>query len=131
MSSPCPLLGVDGVSEAGLGVTCNYAYVGDSITPGPTITMLISRVLAEAESVEDAIECLQDWPVGGGLLMLADSAGEVVSIELSSRRMAVGIHATVLFSANRLQCDSMRSVEIATSACYDHRAVFAPRSACS
>ena len=120
-----PLLGaVDGVNEAGLGVTCNYAYVRDSITPGPTITMLISRVLAEAESVGDAIECLQDWPrVGGGLLMLADSAGEVVSIELSNRRMAVRHPCNgIIFHTNRLQCDSMRSVEIATSACYDHRA---------
>ena len=86
-----PLLGaVDGVNEAGLGVTCNYAYVTDAMTAGPTITMLISRVLGEAKSVTVAIQIIKDQArVGGGLLMLADASGEIASIEVSNTRVEV------------------------------------------
>ncbi|MDB4624968.1 C45 family peptidase [Rubripirellula sp.] len=120
-----PLLGaVDGVNEAGLGVTCNYAYVTDSMSAGPTITMLISRVLSEATNVEQAIEIISSQDrVGGGLLMLADAAGAITSLEVSNSRVQTrSPRQGIVFHTNRLQCVSMASVEIGADACYDKRA---------
>ena len=120
-----PLLGaVDGVNEAGLGVTCNYAYVTDAMSAGPTITMLISRILGEAGNVHEAVQIIKDQKrVGGGLLMLADASGEIASIEVSNTRVEVRMPTDgVVFHTNRLQCSSMVAVEIAADACYDKRA---------
>ena len=120
-----PLLGaVDGLNEAGVGVTCNYAYVTDPISAGPTITMLISRVLAEATSVDEAIQIIKGQPrSGGGLLMLADAAGKVISLEVSNSRVEARSPCDgLLFHTNRLQCASMSALEIAADAHYDIRA---------
>lgn len=120
-----PLLGaVDGVNEAGLGVTCNYAYVTDQLSAAPTITMLIGRVLAEATTVNEAIELIAQQPrAGGGLLMLADATGDVTSLEVSNSRVqARAAEDGVVFHTNRLQCRPMVALEIVSDAHYDHRA---------
>ncbi|MGI9442970.1 MAG: C45 family autoproteolytic acyltransferase/hydrolase [Rubripirellula sp.] len=120
-----PLLGaVDGVNEAGLGVTCNYAYVTDQLSAAPTITMLIGRVLAEAKTVNEAIELIAQQPrAGGGLLMLADAAGDVTSLEVSNSRVeARAADEGFVFHTNRLQCKPMAALEIVPHAHYDHRA---------
>ena len=120
-----PLLGaVDGVNEAGLGVTCNYAYVTDQLSAAPTITMLIGRVLAEATNVKEAIEIIADQPrAGGGLLMLADAAGDVTSLEVSNSRIQARVaDEGFVFHTNRLQCGGMVGLEIGADAHYDHRA---------
>jgi len=119
-----PLLGaVDGVNEAGLGVTCNYAYVTDQASAGPTITMVISQVLSEATSVDQAIQIINRQPrVGGGLLMLADAEGGIASVEISNTRVESRLPTDgLVFHTNRLQCDSMTQLEIAADAHYDHR----------
>ncbi len=120
-----PLLGaVDGVNEAGLGVTCNYAYVADQLSAAPTITMLIARVLAEATSVSEAVQLIANQPrAGGGLLMLADAHGDVRSLEVSNSRVeARSAEEGFLFHTNRLQCGAMSALEIGADAEYDHRA---------
>ncbi|MCH1441276.1 MAG: C45 family peptidase [Rubripirellula sp.] len=120
-----PLLGaVDGVNEAGLGVTCNYAYVTDRLSAAPTITMLIARVLAEATTVTEAIELIAGQPrAGGGLLMLADAAGDITSLEVSNSRVQPrAAEDGFVFHTNRLQCGSMVGLEIGADAQYDHRA---------
>ena len=120
-----PLLGaVDGVNVAGLGVACNYAYVTDQLSPAPTITMLIARILAEATTVNEAIELIAGLPrAGGGLLMLADAAGAVTSLELSNSRVhARAADEGFVFHTNRLQCRPMAALEIIPNAHYDHRA---------
>ena len=120
-----PLLGaVDGVNEAGLGVTCNYAYVADQLSAAPTITMLIARVLAEATTVSEAVELIANQPrAGGGLLMLADAHGDVTSLEVSNSRVETRTaDRGFLFHTNRLQCAAMSDLEIGADAEYDHRA---------
>lgn len=120
-----PLLGaVDGLNEAGLGVTCNYAYVADQLSEAPTITMLIGHVLAEATTVSDAVQIIASQPrAGGGLLMLADSHGDVQSLEVSNSRVeARDADDGFLFHTNRLQCGKMAALEIDSDAHYDHRA---------
>lgn len=119
-----PLLGaVDGVNEAGLAVTCNYAYVTDQRTAGPTITMVISQVLSEATSVDEAIQIIKRQSrVGGGLLMLADAEGAVASVEVSNTRVGSRPPTEgLVFHTNRLQCGSMIDLEITPDAHYDHR----------
>ncbi|HBV62920.1 MAG TPA: hypothetical protein DEF45_07855 [Rhodopirellula sp.] len=120
-----PLLGaVDGVNEAGLGVTCNYAYVADRLSAAPTITMVIARVLAEATTVGEAVELIANQPrAGGGLLMLADAHGDVKSLEVSNSRVETrAADQGFLFHTNRLQCGAMSALEIGADAQYDHRA---------
>ena len=86
-----PLPGaVDGVNEAGLAITCNYAFAVDRGAPGPTITMLIAEALSGCRTVEEACDLFQSTPrVGGGLLMLGDAAGTIAAVEISNTTVQV------------------------------------------
>ena len=133
--SAAPLSGaVDGVNEAGLAITYNYAHTLaglDPWTPGPTISMRISETLAESATVADALARLQArsrW--GSGLLMLADAAGDMASLELSNTRAAVrrpDMHTDVLYHTNKFVCPSTASLEPSSCATFDNRAPHALR----
>ena len=121
-----PMCGaVDGVNEAGLCITYNYAYATDPCEPAPTISMLVSEALGHCRTVPEAIGFLSSarrW--GGGLLMLGDASGQIGSVELSNTRSAS--HADLggtdwLFHANRFRNSSMRSAEINDQAVYSNR----------
>jgi Acyl-coenzyme A:6-aminopenicillanic acid acyl-transferase len=122
-----PLAGsIDGVNEAGLAITCNYAYVTDRADPAPTITMMISEALADCRSVDEAVAFLGGRPrFGGGILMLADAGGDVASLELSCTRSAVRRPEPGedrLFHTNLLHCAEMKAVEISPTARHTQRA---------
>ena len=119
-----PLVGaIDGVNEKGLAVTYNYAATIDDDKPGPTLSMLISEVLARFERVTDAIEWLtsqQRW--GSGLLMFANRHGDIASLEITNTRHAVRRPESgddFLFHANKFQCDSTMAVEVPVEAIYN------------
>ena len=119
-----PLVGaVDGINEAGLAITCNYAYVTDRAEPAPTITMVISDVLAHARCVDEAVTRFErQRRVGGGLVMLADASGRIASLEVANSRIARRDPSEGrLFHTNRLQCDPMRSIELHPDARYGKR----------
>jgi hypothetical protein len=95
-----PMAGaVDGINEAGLCITYNYAYTIDgpqagakvrrggespSMTP---ISMRISEALARCRTVSEAVDWLATQPRwGGGILLLADASGDLASMEISSTR---------------------------------------------
>lgn len=127
-----PLCGaVDGINEAGLCITYNYAYTTDNAGPAPTLSMLISEALRRFRTVPEAVEFLASpRRSGGGLLMLGDSAGNIASLELSATRHAVreGTRETeMLFHTNRFQTDSMPRVETDGEAFYSRRAPAALR----
>ena len=115
--SVAPLAGtISGINEAGLCITCNYAYATDKGGAAPTITMLIADALARFRSVDQAVDFFSKSPrVGGGLLMLGDPSGTIASLEISSTRVerrdpAVGHDR--LFHTNRYCCAAMSAIEV-------------------
>lgn len=123
-----PLAGaVDGMNEAGLCITTNYAYVDDEPTGAGTISMAVAAALARCETVADAVAFLSNRPRwGGGLVMLADASGALASLELSNSRAAVRRPTPgdngVLFHTNRFQSGSMRECELSRDARFTRRA---------
>jgi hypothetical protein len=125
-----PLAGaIDGVNEKGLAITYNYGQTLESLDPGragPTISMRIGEVLAEAATVPEAIDRLSArsrW--GSGLLMLADATGNIASLELSNTQVAVRRPADgrdVLFHANKYMCSPTVAVEVPLDGIYNPRA---------
>ena len=122
-----PLAGaIDGVNEKGLAVTYNYAYTIDDDRPGPTLSMLISEVLARFERVTDALEWLtsqQRW--GSGLLMFADRQGDIASLEITPTRHAVRrpeAGEDFLFHANKFRCDNTTAAEVPAGSIYNDTA---------
>lgn len=122
-----PLPGtVDGINEAGLAISCNYAYATDHGPPAPTITMLIAEVLLRCRTVAEALDRFRRTPrVGGGLLMIADADGTIGSIEISSTTLEFRTPepgASRLAHTNRYCCRAMQAVELDRTATFNRRA---------
>jgi len=118
-----PLAGTpDGINEAGLCITCNYAYVTDPGGHAAPISMAIAEALRQCSTVVEAAELLSRCPRwGGGLVMLADASGDLASLEISNgrtrlRRPEGG--ADVLFHTNCFHTDAMREVELSRDAAF-------------
>jgi hypothetical protein len=122
-----PLVGaVDGMNDAGLCITFNYAFAVDSIAASSTISMAISQALSDCKTVEEAISLFRSRPRwGGGLLMLADADGDIASLELANTRAEIRRptgKGGLLFHSNRFQSPAMREAELAGEAVYSERA---------
>jgi hypothetical protein len=122
-----PLIGaVDGINESGLCITYNYAVTTDSTSPAPTNSMHIADALTHCQSVEDAATWIGNrahW--GSGILMLADSAGDIAALEMSHARCQLRrIKETeqVLFHSNCFQSSAMQSVQVPQAARWSRRA---------
>jgi hypothetical protein len=128
-----PLAGaVDGLNEAGLAIVYDYAFALDQpAAPAPSISMAISGALARCRTVAEAAEYIVARPRwGAALLMLADGAGDIASLEISStrsflRRPLPG--EDCCFHSNRFQTVEMQSVQAPADAVLDHRAPVALR----
>lgn len=123
-----PLVGaVDGVNEAGLCITYNYAFTKDGPPePAVPISVLIAETLHRCSTVDEAAAWITSRPRwGGGLLMLADETGEIASLELSStadclRRPSPG--DDFLYHTNCFFTDSMQEVQLPRDTVYTQRA---------
>ena len=118
-----PLCGaLDGVNERGLCITYNYAFTLDAGDPAPTISMAIADALASCGTVAEATARIASRPRwGSGILMLADEAGDLASLELSNTRSHVrrpGEGEDLIFHTNAFWCDAMREVQIARDAVF-------------
>ncbi|HEY2883521.1 MAG TPA: C45 family peptidase [Pirellulales bacterium] len=123
-----PLAGtVDGVNEAGLCITYNYAFTLDR--PGKKfgfISMAISEAMARCRTVAEAAEWISSRPRwGGGILMLADAAGDIASLELSStqatlRRPVSG--ANVIYHTNCFFEPTTSAAQVPAGAVFTDRA---------
>jgi hypothetical protein len=128
-----PLAGaVDGMNEAGLCITYDYAFTTD--TPPcftAPLSMLIAEALEQCATVGEAAGWITTRPRwGGGLLMMADASGDIASLEISStrsylRRPAPGEDA--LFHSNLLSSDCMREIECPLDTVYTKGAPVALR----
>ena len=113
---------VDGVNEKGLAITLNYAFVTDSVTPNPLVTMLIADALASCATVTEAVRRITASPRwGAGMLMLADASGDLASVELSNTRAGVrrpAAGADWLLFTNVCLCPETCAVQLSESAAY-------------
>jgi hypothetical protein len=129
-----PLAGaVDGVNEQGLCITYDYGFaIDDAEGSGPPISASISAALERCTTVTEAVELIRSRPRwGGGLLMLADSEGDIASLELSTtcselRRPADG--ADLLFHTNAFCTKPMQGVQVSPEALFTSRAPAALRN---
>ncbi|MEZ6067160.1 MAG: C45 family peptidase [Planctomycetaceae bacterium] len=130
--SVAPLAGVvDGINEAGLAVSYNYAYATDGGEPAVPLSMRLQEMLARCRNVGAAVAFLTSQPRwGGGLLMLADAEGAIVSLELTHRHHAVreGRPNAILTHSNRFCCGPTTEHEIDAEAVYGSNSPAALRS---
>jgi hypothetical protein len=130
--SVAPIAGVvDGVNDAGLAIATNYAFTTDAASAVVPNTLAVGAALERCATTAEAVDFLSRHPRGGGgLLMIADRSGDVVSLELSSTRTAVRAPAPgedALLHTNLLATDALREVEIPRDASYSDRNVAAVR----
>lgn len=122
-----PLCGaVDGMNERGLCIAMNYAFPVDTGPAGLPNSMAIAEALARCGTVAEAVDWIVSRPRwGGALLMLADEAGDIASVELSNTRSAVRRPAEgedVLFHTNHFSTPSMLDVDVPRSAVFTEKA---------
>lgn len=78
---------IDGINEAGLCITYNFAPVCDANLSHPPVSCSIDDALSHCRSVSEAVQRITAHPRGGGaMLMLADAEGSIASLELSGTR---------------------------------------------
>ena len=122
-----PMAGtIDGVNEAGLCVTYNYAFTLDRPNqPSGMISMAISEALARCRTVAEASDWITSRPRwGGGLLMLADPSGDIASLELSSTSSRLRRPAgdtDLIYHTNCFSDGHMCDVQVPTTAMFTDR----------
>jgi Acyl-coenzyme A:6-aminopenicillanic acid acyl-transferase len=123
-----PLAGaIDGVNEAGLCITYNYAFALDTADRrSGMISMAISEALAKCGTVTEAAHWIASRPRwGSGLLMLADRSGDIASLELSNKRSKLRRPAEgedLIYHTNCFSEPEMCSVEIPADAVFNDHA---------
>ena len=123
--SLAPMAGViDGLNEAGLAITYNYAPTTDVCPDGPPISVGIERALTTCSSVDQAVTQLSSTPRGGGaLLMLADASGSIAALELSAHHCQLRQPEDDWLShSNAYQSLSMREHELPRATVYGEKA---------
>jgi Acyl-coenzyme A:6-aminopenicillanic acid acyl-transferase len=122
-----PMAGtIDGVNEAGLCITYNYAFTIDRPDrPAGMISMAISEALARCRTVSEAADWITSRPRwGGGLLMLADASGDIASLELSSTRSKLRRpdgDADMIYHTNCFGAGEMCEVQVPATAVFTDR----------
>jgi len=117
---------VDGVNEKGLAITLDYAFMTDSAPPNSLVTMLIAEALGSCATVTEAIRRITARPRwGAGILILADAAGDLASLELANTRAGVRRPARDddwLLVTNVCRCPETSAVQVSELAAYSDRA---------
>lgn len=122
-----PMAGVvDGINEAGLAITYDYAPTTDVMPGGPPISFGVDEALSTCTTVSQAAEHIARLPrAGGALLMLADTTGDIAALELSARhgqlrRPKPGDDC--LSHSNAFQTPEMQKHELPRTAVYSDNA---------
>jgi hypothetical protein len=123
-----PLVGtIDGVNESGLAITYNYAFTTDmQRAPAAPISVVIAEALRDCSTVAEAAQFIDSTPrCGGGILMLADTTGDIASMEVSNTRTEIRrppAGADVISHANCFRTDAMQGVQLPMDTVYTDRA---------
>ncbi len=123
--SIAPMAGaVDGINEAGLAATLNYAYATDRNCPAPTISMRLAEALTRCQTVQAACDYFTHssrW--GSGLIMLADAHGATASLELTATTHFIRPGSThgIITHANRVCGEPTSAVQVPANAIHGNR----------
>lgn len=118
-----PMAGVvDGINEAGLAITYDYAPTTDLELDGPPISFGIDEALSTCTTVTQAVQRLAELPRGGGaLLMLADASGDIAALELSANHSELRrpqSESDYLSHSNAYQTATMQRHELPRNSVY-------------
>jgi hypothetical protein len=123
-----PMAGaIDGVNEAGLTITYNYAFTLDKPSrPAGLVSLAISEALARCRTVAEAAEWIASRPRrGAALLMLADESGDIASLELAATHSQLRRPSTdqnLLYHSNCFFHDEMCALQVPAQAVFTDRA---------
>ena len=116
-----PMAGVvDGINEAGLAITYDYAPTTDLQPERPPISFAVEDALANCSTVSNAISRIEKLPRGGGaILMIADAEGDAASLEISANNCFVRRPSNdAVHHSNAYQSAKMREFELPRDAIY-------------
>lgn len=120
-----PMAGmVDGINEAGLSISYDYAPTTDLRPERPPISFAVEDTLANCSTVRSAVSRLKQLPrSGGAMLMLADADGDVASLELSAHNSHLRRpDDDVVHHSNAYQSLRMQEFELPRNAVYTDNA---------
>ncbi len=124
--SVAPLAGaIDGMNEAGLALTYDYAYSTNQPAEAPLISMQIGETLSRCRNVDEAVDHLTARPSwGNGLIMLADAQGTIAAVERAqtSHGLRRPTGRQVLFHSNQFCCPTTRQGQLSPEATYNEKA---------
>ena len=114
-----PLSGaLDAMNEHGLAMTYNLARSVDEPECHVPTSVILQEMLEACKNTQEAIDFLTKAKTGGhdGVVTLADSKGNLETVELSCRHLKVRVpEGDVVVSTNHYQTAEMKSVEIPAS----------------
>jgi Acyl-coenzyme A:6-aminopenicillanic acid acyl-transferase len=123
-----PMAGaIDGVNEAGLAITYNYAFTLDKPSrPAGLVSLAISEALARCRTVAEAAEWIASRPRrGAALLMLSDESGDIASLELAATHSQLrrpSADQNLLYHSNCFFHDEMCALQVPAQAVFTDRA---------
>ena len=122
-----PMAGVvDGINDAGLAISYDYAPATDVDLASPPVSFAVEEALSDCATVREAISRLAKSPRGGGaLLMLADAQGDIASMELSANHHRVRRpkrRSDYVHHSNAYHTRGMRKRELPRTAVYSDSA---------
>ena len=125
-----PLAGChDGMNEHGLCISYNYGHGTDMPNVNVPITLQVQEALENCADTGEAVDFLcAGKRSGGALLLVADAAGALATVELSSNFSGVREPQDgILINTNHYRCREMVSYDIPRNAYYTNKNVRAMR----
>jgi len=125
-ASVAPIAGNhDGINEHGLSITYNYGFGQDKPTYKVPITIIVQEALETCKTTQEAIDFISSSKrVGGALLMICDSCGDLRTLEVSStlseQRLPIN---QLLVNTNHYLTKKMAHIDIPSNAYYSENNV--------
>lgn len=116
-----PLAGCyDGINERGLCISYNRGYGTDMPNTNVPVSVLIQEALENCSSTRETVDFLAARKrCGGAIVLVADAAGDMATIEMSSNFSGVREPVDgVLINTNHYLCREMTSYDIPRNAYY-------------
>ena len=125
-----PLAGChDGMNEQGLCISYNHGYGTDMPSVNVPVSLLVQEALETCTSAGEAVELLcSQRRLGGAVILVADAAGNMVTVEVSPNFCGVREpEEGLLVNTNHYRCREMISYDIPRNAYYTSRNMHALR----
>jgi predicted choloylglycine hydrolase len=120
-----PLPGIlDGMNEHGLTVTYNLAYTTEEPTCFAPLSIALQEMLETCKNTEEAIKFITNAKhAGSGLLILADTEGDVKTVEISHNHAATREPIeNQTINTNHYHTEEMQKYEVPRNAVFSEKA---------